>query len=425
MSAEAEAAPVASAAPPAMRHPLALPHVRNLWIASLISMTGDQFYLVAVPWLVLQLTGSGVALGAVLMTTAVPRAVLMLAGGVVTDRLSARRVLIASTVARAILVGAVAALIWLGLLRLWHLYLLTFAFGVADAFSLPAGPALIPTLVEERQLGATNALMQGAIAVAQIAGPAPAGIMIRAWGVAAALLVDAVSFLGVIVALWKIPEPARTAAAAASGDPADLAAARPNMWHSIGEGLRVVRDDPPLRTMMALNAALYLLIYGPIIVGLAVAAKMRFGSAAAFGTCVAFLSGGMLIGAVLGGRVKNPRRRGLQLIAMSALAGGALLGIGLVLKLGVVLALLAVMGVGVGFVSVQFSSWIQMRVDRTLLGRVTSVMMFSGVGLIPVSFGIAGALAQWSLEGLFLIAGGLLVGCSALALSSRAARAID
>jgi hypothetical protein len=320
-------------------------------------------------------------------------------------------------VIRAVLVGTVAALVWLGVLRLWHLYLLTFAFGVADAFSLPAGPALIPTLVEERQLGAANALMQGAAMVAQMAGPAPAGLMIRAWGVASALFFDAVSFLGVIVALWKIPEPVKAAAGGA--------AARPSMLHSIGEGLRAVRDDPPLRALMALNGALYFLIYGPLIVGLAAAAKFRFGSAAAFGTCVAFLSGGMLVGVVLGGRVKKPRRRGLQFIAMSALAGGALMGIGLVLRLGAVLPLLCVMGVGVGFVSVQFSSWIQVRVDRTMLGRVTSVMLFSAVGLIPFSYAIAGALAQWSLEGLFLIAGGLLIGGSALALTSSSARAID
>src|ERR1700728_548158 len=124
MSEPANPAPDAAAAAP-MRHPLALPHVRNLWLGSLISLLGDQFYLVAVPWLVLQLTGSGLALGTGLMTTAVARAVLMLAGGAVTDRFSARRVLIVSTMARAILVGAVALLIWLGVIHLWHLYILT------------------------------------------------------------------------------------------------------------------------------------------------------------------------------------------------------------------------------------------------------------------------------------------------------------
>jgi hypothetical protein len=411
--------PVASAAvPPPARHPLAVPHVRSFWLGSTISLLGDQFYLVALPWLVLQLTGSGLALGGVLMTTAIPRAVLMLAGGAVTDRLSARRVLVASAVARTLLVGAVAALIWLHAIQLWHLYLLTFAFGVADAFSLPAGQALIPTLVEPRQLGAANALMQGSGVIAQMVGPAPAGLIIRAWGIAWALFLDAVSFVAVIAALFVVPEPPRPAPAA--GRPPSGA-----MLHAIVEGLRAVRADPPLLALMSVSAALNLSVYGPIIVGLAAAAKFRFGSAAAFGTCLSFLSGGMLVGILLGGRLKRPRRRGLQFVAMSALAGCELIGIGLIMKLAAVAALLALMGAGVGFVNVQFSSWVQTRVNPALMGRVMSVLLFSGIGMIPISYAIAGVLAQWNLRGLFVIAGTVLVGFAAIGLSRRQVRAID
>src|SRR6202035_3909379 len=82
--------PPAAAVPAAaakLAHPLTLPHFRNLWLGSTISLLGDQFYLVALPWLVLQLTRSSVALGTILMTAAVPRAALMLLGGAVTDRI--------------------------------------------------------------------------------------------------------------------------------------------------------------------------------------------------------------------------------------------------------------------------------------------------------------------------------------------------
>ena len=78
----------------------------------------------------------------------------MLVGGAVIDRFSARRVLMTTAAVRTVLVGAVASLVWLGLIQLWELYALTFAFGVADAFSFPAGPALMPTLVEPEQLAA-------------------------------------------------------------------------------------------------------------------------------------------------------------------------------------------------------------------------------------------------------------------------------
>jgi MFS family permease len=403
-------------------HPLALPHVRSLWLGTTVSLLGDQFYLVALPWLVLQLTGSGLALGTALMTTAVPRAVLMLAGGAVIDRFSARRVLIASALVRTLLVGAVAALTWMGVIRLWHVLLLTFAFGVADAFSLPASQAVIPTLVEPRQLGPVNALMQGSQVMTQMVGPAPAGWIVRVWGIGAALLVDAVSFLAVIAALIKIPEPARQAAAPAA---AAMPAPRGGMAHAIAEGLRAVRKDTPLMTLMGISAVLNLAIYGPIIVGIAAVAKFRFGSAAAFGTFLSFLSAGMLAGIVLGGRVKRPRHRGVQFAVVGTLAGLELIGIGLVMQFAAIAALLALMGFGVGFVNVQFSAWVQTRVERSLMGRVMSVMMFAGFGMVPVSYALAGVLTQWRLAAPFLIPGAFLALAGLVALNSRTVRTID
>lgn len=406
------------------RHPLSLPHFRNLWLGATISLLGDQFYLVALPWLVLQLTGSSLALGAILMTAAIPRAALMLVGGAVTDRFSARRVLMTTAGARTVLVGIVAALIWLNVVQLWQLYVLTFLFGVADAFSFPASSALTPTLVEPQQLQPANALMQGSTVLTQMIGPGPAGLIIKTWGVASAMFFDALSFLAVIVALFRIPEPVK-APASMPGTSAAGAPARPSMLHSIAEGLRVVRNDPPLLSLMLVIATINICVSGPIAVGLASLAKFNFDSAAAFGIFLSCFSGGMLGGILLGGLVKRPRRRGLQFIAMSGLAGLEMIGIGLVPKFGVIAALLALMGLGVGFVNVQFSAWTQTRVERAVLGRVMSVMMFSAVGLVPVSYAISGVLAHWSLRALFIASGGVLAAASALAVTGQAARHID
>ncbi|MFY9823191.1 MAG: MFS transporter [Thermoanaerobaculia bacterium] len=426
MSTEPIAVDPFPAVPPRRRHPLTLPHFRNLWIGATISLLGDQFYLVALPWLVLQLTKSSLALGTIMMTAAIPRAVLMLVGGAVTDRFSARRVLTMTATVRAVLVGAVAALIWFDLIRLWQLYALTFAFGVADAFSFPAGSALIPTLVQPEQLQPANALFQSSTVLTQMAGPAPAGLLIKSWGIAAALFFDALSFLAVLAALFRIPDPPKAPAPTPAG--AAGAPARPSMLHSIVEGLRAVRKDPPLMSLMVIFAAINFCVAGPIGVGLAALAKFRFSSEVAFGTLLSSFSAGTLVGIVLGGTVKRPRRRGLQFTVMSLLTGLELAGIGLVpAKLGLIAiaVLLAVMGLGVGFVNVQFSSWMQMRVERALLGRVMSVLMFAAVGLVPVSLVLSGALAQWSLGGLFIAAGAVLVVASSVALSGKAAREID
>ena len=128
-------APSLSAAP---QHPLRERNFRMLWAGSAISLLGDQFYLVALPWVVLTLTGSAVAVGTILMAVAIPRAVLMLIGGAVTDRISARRILMSTASARTLFVTAIGILLWLRVLQLWELYVLGFCFGVADAFSMPA-----------------------------------------------------------------------------------------------------------------------------------------------------------------------------------------------------------------------------------------------------------------------------------------------
>jgi len=400
-------------------HPLALPHFRHLWIGITISVLGDQFYLVALPWLVLQLTGSGLALGTILMTAAVPRAALMLLGGAVIDRFSARRVVMFTATSRSLVVGTVALLIWLGVIQLWHLYLLTLVFGVADAFSFPAGPALIPTLVGPRQLGPANAMLQGSTVVAQMVGPAPAGLIIRRWGTAVALFFDALSFLAVLLAIVSLPVPPQAPSPAAGASP------RPSMLHAIAEGVRTVWHDPPLRSMMGLFAAINLCVAGPVGVGLPVMAKLHFGSAATFGTFLSCFGGGTLTGVLLAGMLKRSRRLGLQMLLMGAATGLELLAIGLVSKAVAIAALMALMGLGVGAVNVQFGAWIQARVERALMGRVASVLMFCAVGLVPISYAAAGGLAAWSLPALFVGAGVLLTMSSILAAASKAARGID
>lgn len=115
----------------------------------------------------------------------------------------------------------------------------------------------------------------------------------------------------------------------------------------------------------------------------------------------------------------------MQFIGLGVLCGLELVGIGASQKFAVIAALLALMGVGAGFVNVQFSTWIQLRVERAMLGRVMSVLMFAAIGLIPVSYAISGVVAQWSLMWLFVGAGAILVVTSTAATSAKAARELD
>ena len=193
-----------------VEHPLRNPNYRLWLIGGTISLLGDQFYLVALPWLVLQQTGSAVAMGAIMMAGAIPRALLMLMGGAVSDRMSARKIMIATAMARTICVTVIGVLVWLRILRTWELYALAVAFGVADAFAVPAQTAYMPSLLKREQLVAASSVSQSTGQLTTIVGPVPAGFVIKTLGVAWAFFVDAISFLFIIGALWKLPDPPKS-----------------------------------------------------------------------------------------------------------------------------------------------------------------------------------------------------------------------
>jgi hypothetical protein len=392
-------APAAPGAPAV--HPLRNPAFVRLWAGSAVSLLGDQFYLVALPWVVLQITGSAVAMGTILMTAAIPRAVLMLMGGALTDRFSPRRILMTTATARTVVVGAVGVLLWGQVLQVWHLYLLGFAFGIADAFSMPAGSAFLPSIVPRDQLVRANAVSQTTSQLTTIVGPAPAGLVIKSLGAAWAFLLDAVSFLFVLAALWTLPDP-----------PRGTTQKKPAMWHSVLEGIRYVRRDSALSAVMLLAAMLNICISGPLSVGLAYMAKLRFGSPAAFGFAVSSLAAGGLLGALSAGLLKV-RRRGHLLLGASAAIGVCLLIFGSLDHLASIAVVLVVMAVCAAVTNIHLASWIQGRVDLAIRGRVVSVLMLSVVGLQPLSLAGAGVLAAWSLPGMFVIAGLALLAVTA------------
>ena len=394
--------PAVLSAPEPRRHPLRQRDFLVWWIGATISLAGDQFYVVALPWVVLQLTGSGVAMGTVAMAAGVPRAVLMLMGGALSDRSSPRRILMATAAARTLFVAAIGVLLWRGHLVLWHVYVLATGFGIADAFALPSSSALMQTLVPLEQLPAANSVWQSSALLASIVGPAPAGLIMKALGTAWAFLLDAFSFLFILAALWRLPDPI----------PAAPAAAKPGVWKSIGECLRYVAGDVPLRTLILVTAVLNFCLAGPLSVGLAYLAKARFSSPAAFGGWISSVAAGTLAGMLLSGIVKA-RRRGLLLVFTGIVLGIATSAMGFLPGFWPVAALLATMGCFNGFLNVQFQAWFQQRVDRAVLGRVSSVIMLSAFGLMPLSMAATGVAVEWNARLTFLIAGVAVVIASA------------
>jgi MFS family permease len=401
---------------PVPRSPLRTPHFRNLWLGSTVSYIGDQFYLVALPWLVLELTGSGLAVGTMLMVAAVPRAVLMLMGGAVTDRTAPRNVLLITTWARTLLVGMVTLLAWMHSVQLWHLYVLSALFGTADAFAIPAGQALLPTLVERDQLTSANALFSGAIQASGLLGPAPAGIVIGAWGIATAFLVDTVSFVFAIVPLTLLPKGDQYRGAAHQ---------RTTMWGAIAHGLGYVWNDAALRSLVLIIAGLNLWAMGPIMVGMPVLAKFKFGSSAAFGTMVSCFGAGALAGMTLAGMFRPTRRRGYLFLSFVFIESAGIVAMPFCNQLWLLAIVMVLIGICGGIANVSMMAWIQGHIDHALMGRVMSVIMFAAVGLMPVSLALAGLVAEGHVTGMFTVAGVLMMLTALIAALSPATRHID
>jgi MFS family permease len=396
------------------RHPLFNRDFRYLWVGNTISGCGDQFFLVALPWLILQLTGSGAVLGGIMMVEAIPRAALMLIGGAVTDRFSPRKIMILTAAVRALLVATLAVFIWKHHVEVWQIYVLSFFFGVADAFAAPAAQTLLPLLVVPEQLPAANALSQGTQQLAMLAMPAPAGIIIAAFGVASAFSIDAISFLFIIAALLRLRDPPQV----------ETANSRSNIVHSILEGLRYVRNDVALRTLLLVASVLNFCIAGPLSVGLAFLAKSEFGSPTAFGLLVSSVAAGSLVGLLLAA-ARQQRKRGWLLLFVSVVVGICTASIGLLSQLWFLLPVLFVMSASAGFLNVHLLAWFQQRVDRAMLGRVMSVLMFASLGLMPLSLAAAGVAVQWSLRGMFAGAGALVLVVACIAALQRPVREID
>jgi predicted MFS family arabinose efflux permease len=224
------------------------PTVRRLSAGLLLSRTGDQLTTIALLWFVLDLTGSGVAVGLVLLCAGLPPVVTGPLLGRVLDRWSLRRVLIADNLLRAVLVGAIPVLYWLGRLNMPVVYALSLAAGALLPATDVGVRVALPRLVDEAELDHANAMLSIGDQVSALVGPVAGGLLVGLVGAPPVLLLDAASFLAMATLVRSLPD---TPATAAAPPPAP------------GSAGRLLLRDPTVRTVLALTLV-YFLAYGPL-----------------------------------------------------------------------------------------------------------------------------------------------------------------
>ncbi len=400
----------------ARRSPFAIRDFRLLWLGEAVSALGDQFALIALPWLALVLTGDAFALGAVLALMALPRAVLMLIGGAYVDRLSPRRVMLASNAVRLVAVGALGVMVLGGAAEMWMLYAFALVFGIADAFFYPAQTAIVPDLVSGEQLQQANGVVQATAQLSALVGPALAGLAIAGLGggtassdltgIGLAMLIDGVTFAASLATLLLIAPRATHDAVAGS------------VVRQIAEGIAFVWRAPAIRVVMILSMAANFLIVGPFEIGLPVLAYSRLPEgAAAFGLILSAFAGGSLLGLAAAMLLPAlPRAHfGSLVLTFFSIGGLGMAAMAFVNSTLEALVTAAVIGTILGYSNIVYMTWAQRRIPRNLMGRVMSLMMFGSMALVPISMAVAGAVVTISLSGMLFVAG---IGMTILALSA-------
>ncbi len=379
-----------------------------------VSAIGDGVYLVALAWTSLQLTHSPVYLGLLLTTSALPRAILMLAGGVVVDRWGPRRIILGSDLSRAVLIGGVAAVVLAGHLSVLLLFLVAAVFGVFDALFYPATMTMVPALVSPDRLSAANGVWQLAVDGTIVIGPPLGGLLVGLAGPGPAFLVDGASFLVAFAALMAVRA---TTPANPSSTPQE------GGWASLTAGVRTSFASPFLRALMPLTAALNLAMGGPLNVGIPLLARAHGWGPGGYGLVTGGLGAGLLLGGLAMGAGLRLPRPGISVLTM-ALAIGVLAGLlGASTALPLAVGLTVVMGAIVSATNVAVVSLIQQQAPPEMLGRVMSVLMFSSMSLTPVSYALSGAVARGAgVGGLFLAGGALVVVVAGAGFRVRAVR---
>lgn len=398
-----------------------------LYIGESVSLLGDQFYLVALPWLTIQLTHSPVSLGAVLMAAAVPRAVFMLLGGVVSDRLSPRLIMLVSNAFRVVLTALLTALVMFRATQLWHLYLFAIGFGVVDGFFIPAAKSIIPTLVTKELLAASNALSMGTTQLLVLIGPALGGLLIATTGIETAFAIDTASFLVTTVTLLLMKGSRKPSAAFDSSvRKPTLTSKIVSLIAGIREGFNYVWRNPPLRAVLLVITILNFIFVGPLQVGIASLAQSRFpGGVVALGIMNSAWGGGGLLGTLMLGVLKSLPRLGVLMLSLASIQGFGMFLLGFIPNIVWASVTIAVLGCCSGFFTVVGITWIQKQTSPEMLGRVMSLGMLSSFGVAPFSYALAGLLADLNLTILFCSAGGIMLIASVLLTANASVRTID
>ncbi len=353
--------------------------------------------ILAQSWLVYRLTNSSVYLGLDAFFGQIPIFLFSLFGGVFADRKSRRTLLLISQFVQLACAFVLAGLVATGVVRVWHIWCLSFTVGLAQSFGGPAYSALIPTLVRKEDLQNAIALNSIQFNLARVVGPALGGIALEKLGAKWCFTLNGISYLAVIATLLYIHAPSV------------IQTAEVSVVESMREGVNFLRKRDGMMSLVTLAFLATFLSY-PLITFLPVMARDVFHGGSRVFTLFLCVSG---IGSVMGALLiaGSKQRAGLGKRSLTAMIGLGLLiaGFGLSRNLTLSTALIFVSGASLMMVFALNASLVQMYVSDAMRGRVMSVYNVAFRGGMPLGSAISGYLIRISSAPVMMTLNGVLM----------------
>ena len=385
------------------------------WLSGAIAQTGNFFTIVALPWLVLSITGNNAVLMAtVLAMVALPQGLFILFGGAIVDRISPYKTIVVSRFFLCFLMATLAIFVYFNIVPLWLIYLYAFLLGCLGAIGLPAAQSMLPSIVEPENLGHANGIVIGTLYLAQVAGPVLAGWLM--WlggqseienslrGISLAFFVDAAAML-IALLLFQLIR-------VAPQKPVEQSVVR-----LIAHGLKFCWRDEGMRFVLTYIVLISFFVHGPITAGLPMLAKAKLMlSEAEYGSLYAMTGLGTVLGAGLAMAFSpSPKILGAAVLVADSIVGLCLALLGMADNVYLASLFILIMGISGGVVMTAGTTWFQQRTPDEYMGRVMSVLTFAVLGLIPVSATLSGYIMEISSVSRLMAGTGLTVTAIAVA----------
>ena len=386
---------------------------RRYIVGSAISDTGTWMQVMAQGWVMSSLTDQALMLGMVNFAAGIPTLALTMIGGSAADRYDKRIILIATQVVQIATAITLGLLALTGRIQIWHVVCLAAILGTCVAFEMPAISALVPELVKKEEIATAIALDRSVFHGSRLVGPSLAGLFVTWWGAASAFFCNAISFVALIVALVSLPPRVK-----------GTAEEEEQRRSGFKEGLRFVRSDRTILSMIALIALTTIFVFPVIAVMLPLYVRNVLGLGAdRMGLLMAISAIGSLFGSI--GLLSVARELRFKFMTAAAIfVAVALFFLSRSHSFLLTAICMGTLAIGLSLNFGLAGTIVQERSPGPLRGRVSAIFGLSFFGLMPIAGLLITGLSDWIGMRPALAAAAILFGIGAVIVLTAAGRTV-